>query len=341
MPGSDDADGSGQARARVAPPPAMVLAAGLGTRLRPLTHVRAKPAVPVNGRPLVRRILTWLAGHGIVDAVVNLHHRPATVAAVIGDGSDLGLRVRYSWEQPILGSAGGPRQALPLLTDGHGGPFLIVNGDTLSTVDVTALLDRHAASGAAVTMALIANPAPAKYGGVTVSRDGFVTGFTRAGTPGDSFHFVGVQVADARAFEALAAGIPAESVNALYPRLLAADTGAIAAFVSGASFDDIGTPRDYLATSLALADLEGPALVSTRSEIDDTAAIERTVVWDDVAIGRHTRLTECIVADGVRLPHGASYERSVIVRHDGAAPAADERVNDGLLIRPIGIGISR
>src|SRR6478736_1023377 len=147
------------------PPPAMLLAAGLGTRLRPLTAVRAKPAVPVNGRPLARRILTWLAGHGIRDAVVNLHHRPETVAAVVGDGSDLGLRVRYSWEQPVLGSAGGPRHALPLLTDGAGGPFLIVNADTLSTVDLAALLARHLSSGALVTMALIPNPDPMKYGG--------------------------------------------------------------------------------------------------------------------------------------------------------------------------------
>src|SRR4051812_6879992 len=141
--------------ARSDTPPAMLLAAGLGTRLRPLTAVRAKPAVPVNGRPLARRILTWLAGQGIREAIVNLHHRPDTVAAVIGDGSDLGLRVRYSWEQPVLGSAGGPRHALPLLTDDNDGPFLIVNADTLSTVDLAGLLARHVSSRALVTMALI------------------------------------------------------------------------------------------------------------------------------------------------------------------------------------------
>src|SRR4051794_5148841 len=112
--------------ARSDAPPAMLLAAGLGTRLRPLTSVRAKPAAPFIGRPLARRILIWLASHGIRHAIVILHHRPETVAAVVGDGSDLGLRVRYSWEQPVLGSAGGPRHALPLLTDAREGPFLIV-----------------------------------------------------------------------------------------------------------------------------------------------------------------------------------------------------------------------
>ena len=89
-------------------PRALLLTAGLGTRLRPLTYARAKPAVPVNGEPLVRRILKWLTGHGIRDVVLNLHHRPETIAAVTGDGADLGIRIRYSWEQPVLGSAGGP-----------------------------------------------------------------------------------------------------------------------------------------------------------------------------------------------------------------------------------------
>ena len=93
--------------------PALVLTAGLATRLRPLSLVRAKAAVPVAGTPLVLRILRQLAAAGITDAVLNLHHLPHTLAAVVGDGSDVGVRVRYSWEMPVLGSAGGPRHALP------------------------------------------------------------------------------------------------------------------------------------------------------------------------------------------------------------------------------------
>ena len=79
---------------------ALVLTAGLGTRLRPLTLVRAKPAIPVAGEPLVRRIVRWLAANGVTDVVLNLHHLPATLTSVVGDGSDLGSLVRYSWEQP-------------------------------------------------------------------------------------------------------------------------------------------------------------------------------------------------------------------------------------------------
>ena len=113
--------------------PALVLTAGLGTRLRPLTAVRAKPALPVAGEPLVRRILRWLAAAGVKRPVLNLHHLPETVTALVGDGADLGPSVRYSWEIPMLGSAGGPRRALPLLDADR---FLIVNGDTLTDVDL-------------------------------------------------------------------------------------------------------------------------------------------------------------------------------------------------------------
>ena len=172
-------------------PGALVLTAGLGTRLRPLTYVRAKAAVPVNGDTLARRVVRWLSSQGVHDLVLNLHHLPETIAASVGDGSDLQARVRYSWEQPVLGSAGGPRRALPLLSS----TFIIVNGDTLTDVDLPAMLASHAASDALVTMALIPNPRPEQYGGVRVS-GGLVTGFTRAGTPGDSYHFIGVQIVE-------------------------------------------------------------------------------------------------------------------------------------------------
>ena len=79
---------------------ALVLTAGLGTRLRPLTDVRAKPAIPVAGEPMVRRIVAGWSSHGVDDLVLNLHHLPETIRRVVGDGSDLGARVRYSWEQP-------------------------------------------------------------------------------------------------------------------------------------------------------------------------------------------------------------------------------------------------
>src|SRR5690348_13706455 len=143
---------------------ALVLTAGLGTRLQPLTRARAKAAAPVDGDPLARRTIRWLVSHGIRDLVLNLHHRPESITEAIGDGSDLGARVRYSWESPVLGSAGGPRHALPLLLDRSGdGSFVLVNGDTLASVDLDAMAAQHRASGALVTMGLIRNPRPDKY----------------------------------------------------------------------------------------------------------------------------------------------------------------------------------
>ncbi len=158
---------------------ALVLAAGLGTRLRPLTFVRAKPAVPVAGEPIVRRIIAWLARQHVTDLVLNLHHLPETITALVGDGSDLGVRVRYSWEQPeVLGSAGGPRHALPIIGSDT---FFIVNGDTMTDLALEPLADAHQKSGALVTMALVPNREPDRYGGVTLTADGSFSGFVGRG----------------------------------------------------------------------------------------------------------------------------------------------------------------
>ena len=146
--------------------PALVLTAGLATRLRPLSFVRAKAALPVAGTPLIHRILRSLSSAGAQDVVLNLHHLPHTLTSLLGDGSALGMRIRYSWEVPVLGSAGGPKRAIPLLA--NPGTFLVLNGDTLTDVSLPALLDDHRRSGALVTMAVVPNTEPEKYSGVGV-----------------------------------------------------------------------------------------------------------------------------------------------------------------------------
>jgi len=305
-------------------PPALVLTAGLGTRLRPLTHARAKAAVPINGQPLAIRVARWLAANGFRDLVFNLHHHPESIAACLGDGTHLDVRIRYSWEKEVLGSGGGPRHALPLLTDGGDQRFLIVNGDTLSDVDLDAVLGAHSRSGALVTMALIPNPAPDKYGGVLVDSNGFVTTFTPRGAAPRSLHFIGVQVIEAAALLELEEGVSAGTVGELYPKLIARDPRSVAAFISAASFHDIGTPADCLHTTLELAEIEGARLVGARCVVDESALIERSALWDDVTVEAGARLTECIVADGVTIPAGAVFDRRAIV--SGAA---------GLLIEPL------
>jgi len=305
---------------------ALVLAAGLGTRLRPLTLVRAKAAMPIAGEPLIRRFSRWLVGRGVTDLVVNLHHRPQTIAAVLGDGSDLGARVRYSWEQPrVLGSAGGVRRALPLLAD----TFFIMNGDTLTDVNLDALAAAHAASGALVTLSLIENPDPTRYGGVTVDRDHRVTGFVPRGPRAvEAFHFVGVQAAAAEAFRSLPDNQAANSIGGLYDRLIASRPGSVRAFLTSASFLDIGTVGDYVATSRAVARQEATSHHDAPAD-RRSAAAPTAIVWDDVEIGAGAELDDCIVTDGVRVPSGARYRQAVLLRGaDGeivAIPWTNER----------------
>jgi NDP-sugar pyrophosphorylase family protein len=287
-------------------PPALLLTAGLGTRLRPLTLVRAKPAVPVAGEPLVRRIIKWLSSSGVSDLVLNLHHLPETIASAVGDGADLGVRVRYSWEQPeVLGTAGGPKRALPLLGNGT---FLIVNGDTLTDVDVPSLVASHRKSGALVTLALIPNHQPHKYGGVVLDSRSGVTGFVRPGvSAAGSFHFVGVQAVEPSAFDDVRADVPANSIGGAYDRLLARP-GAIRGFVTSGTFWDVGTIDDYWNTSAAL----GGAAPGKGARIDPSARIGTSILWDDVTIGADAVLEDCIVTDAAIVPAGARFRRAVL-----------------------------
>ncbi len=284
---------------------ALLLTAGLGTRLQPLTSVRAKAAVPVAGEPLARRIVRWLAANGVTNIVANLHHLPATLTSVLGDGSDLGTQVRYSWEQPaILGSAGGPRHALSIIGADR---FLIVNGDTLTDVDLPAVAAAHEEAGALVTMALVPNREHLKYGGVLAGRDGTVTGFVRRGPGAEgSFHFFGVQIVEAAVFKPLPDNQLLDSVGGVYDKLIAARPGSVRAFVSNASYWDIGTVTDYWRTSLAFAKESGGA--------------PRSILWDHVRLGAGSVLDECIVTDDVEVPAGATYRRTILMKTaDGLA----------------------
>ena len=294
--------------------PALVLTAGKATRLRPLSSIRAKAAMPVAGTPLVVRILKWLRAAGVRRVVMNLHHRPETITGVVGDGSAWDVAVRYSWEPTILGSAGGPRRALPLLDAER---FLIVNGDTLTDCDLPSLVARHADSNALVTLALVPGDV-ARYGGAVVDDEGYVRRFARAhqDTTGERLlHFIGVQAAESAAFAALPDNSPSEIVQTVYPALMAGRPRAVAAYASRAEFHDVGTARDYLETVRRIAARESQPL--DRGEgcrVADDASVVDSILWDRVTIGRGAHLTRCVVAADVTVPDGARYEDAVIVR---------------------------
>ncbi len=148
---------------------AMVLAAGLGTRLRPLTETKPKPLLPVAGRPILVWNLLLLKRHGITEVIINVHHLGEQIVRALGDGARLGLRLAYSHEPTLQGTGGGIKQAAPFLKDG---PFLVLNGDTLSDCDLTALIAAHRASGALATLAVREDPDASTWGPVTLDARG-------------------------------------------------------------------------------------------------------------------------------------------------------------------------
>jgi mannose-1-phosphate guanylyltransferase len=298
--------------------PALVLAAGLGTRLRPLSGVRAKAALPVAGRPIIIRILEQLRSAGVERVVVNLHHRPETIAAIVGDGRHLGLEVRYSWEPVVLGSGGGPARALPLLAADR---FFIVNGDTLAPVDLAALAAEHRASGAMATLAVV--PADlAGYNAILADADCRWTGVASRGTsvtglPGTPWHFVGVQAVNASAFASVDASCPSETVREIYPRLAAQRPGAVRVSPTTGAFFDVGTSADYFATVRRVAEAERRPLDRGKDVvIHPTARVMDCILWDRIMVGAGARLTGCIVADDVEIPAGVGYDRKVITRDE-------------------------
>lgn len=265
---------------------------------------------------MVRRIMAWLTAAGVNEVVMNLHYLPESIARVVGDGSDLGIRARYSWEQPnVLGSAGGVRQALDILgTD----TFLLVNGDTLTDLDAARLVAAHRASGALVTMAVTPNLEPRRYSGLRVASDGSVTGVEPRGSSVASYHFIGAQVVQASAFARVPRGAAVNSVGGLYDTLIADLPGSVRACPMSARFWDIGTVADYWTTSHYFATLASAA----PTPMDRHAHVVDSIIWDEVTFGDGACVERCIITDGVHVPANARYANSVLLRGTDATVVA-------------------
>ncbi len=153
---------------------AMVMAAGLGTRLRPLTHFLPKPMVPIANRPVLHHLLNLLARHDIREVGVNIHVFPGLIKGYFGDGSALGMSIRWSEERELLGTAGGTKK---LESYWAGETILVTSGDGLHDVDVTALIGHHRRTGGLATLAVKPVDDPSAYGVVIVERDTRIKGF--------------------------------------------------------------------------------------------------------------------------------------------------------------------
>jgi mannose-1-phosphate guanylyltransferase/mannose-1-phosphate guanylyltransferase/phosphomannomutase len=167
---------------------AMLLAAGLGTRLRPLTYELPKPMVPILGRPVMEHIMRLLARHKFDDVIANLHYFPDLIRDTFGDGSGQGIKMVYSYEPELLGTAGGVRNA----QEHFGGEtFLVISGDALTDIDLTKFYEAHKAKGGIATLALKYVDDPSELGVVILNDDGRIQGFQEKPAPGEELSNLG------------------------------------------------------------------------------------------------------------------------------------------------------
>ena len=223
---------------------AMILAAGLGTRLRPLTDVTPKPLLPVAGTPMIVWNLLLLKRHGIRDVVINLHHLGAMIPQALGDGTAFGMRIVYSQELVILGTGGGIKQAEPHF---NGEPVLILNGDTLFELDLGALMAFHREQQAAATLVLRQDPEAARWGLVEVTDRAEVVRITGRGcaepTATAARMFAGIHILHPRLLRILQAGKECSIIDPYVQGIRAGER------IMGYDFDgfwsDVGTPERY------------------------------------------------------------------------------------------------
>lgn len=294
---------------------AMILAAGFGTRLFPLTIDRTKPAIPFLGKPLVGYVAEYIAKFGFKEVVVNLHHQPESVIEALGDGSDFGVRIHYTLEEPdILGTAGALDNARHLL---EGETFLIVNGKIITDIDISKAVETHKKSGAAATMVLKENPKREKFT-VVETQDGLVTGFGGFPSMTDEaavpLMFTGIHILEPEVFEYIEPGAYADIVQVFYRKALT-DGKRIAAHVATGTWYELSTIPRYLDISLSMM-TSGTVCKGSGCSIADSASVTNSVIWDDVTIGENARLDRTIIADGVTIENGAVFENVAIVRAD-------------------------
>jgi mannose-1-phosphate guanylyltransferase len=232
---------------------AMILAAGRGERLRPLTDTVPKPLVVVGGRPLIDYALDAVANAGIRRVVVNLHHLGAQIREHMGDGSRFGLSVEYSVEDILQDTGGGIRDARRFL---EGSPFVTLNADTIVDVDLRSLAEEHAASGALATMLLRKDSRMASFGLIETEPDGRVGRFLGKPRPGcheplEPYMYTGVQVLGSRVFDYLGVEGPFSITKVGYPAMLEAGE-----FVVGRPFEGawitVGTPAEMAEAEVLL-----------------------------------------------------------------------------------------
>jgi NDP-sugar pyrophosphorylase family protein len=293
----------------------MILAAGYGERLWPLTVDRTKPALPVLGKPLVGYVAEYLARFGITEVVVNLHHHPDSVRRSLGDGARFGVKLEYVHEPVILGTSGALDNARALL---EGDTFVVINGKLITDIDLGEAIAEHRRRNALATLVLRRNPKRERFS-VVETRDGLVTRF--AGMPSvetvsedPPLMFTGIQILEPRIFDYIPRGVFSHSTVEVYPQAIAKGE-TIVAHVADGMWYELSTLQRYLDISLALLLQQGrDSYAGVNASIDSSAEVRESILWNDVTIEREARVRRAVLGDGVRVRSGEKIDDAVVVR---------------------------
>jgi len=323
---------------------AMILAAGLGTRMRPLTAERAKPALPVRGRPVVSLLLELLERQGIREVLINLHHLPDSIRRAVEADRPAQLAITWSNEEKPLGTGGGIRRAAEFLRESETG--VVLAGDMLLDVDLVGLHARHVASGRDATLLLRRDRREATFGSVGVDAEGRIGrigrhGISRATAETDRGLFTGIRFFDREVLTEWPVREVFEDLRDwLMPR---AESGAIrlgAEIVDGPAnvWEPVGTPEEYLQVNLVPPDLPhlGGSATVWQGAIDLLGRERDVIAARSVRIPGDAELARCVVWDGARVPAGAKLCDGVFGARGfyAAAPLADGRLGGETGIGP-------
>jgi mannose-1-phosphate guanylyltransferase/mannose-1-phosphate guanylyltransferase/phosphomannomutase len=320
----------------------MVLAAGLGTRLRPITYEMPKPMVPVLNRPVMEHIVRLLARHGFTETIANLHWFPDLIESHLGDGTEFGVELTYSPEQQLLGTSGGVRNAAGFLGDS----FLVISGDALTDIDLTAMREYHESHDGIATLATKRVDDTSQFGVAITGADGRIQGFQEKPDPAEALSDLancGIYMLRSEIFDffpspgtskAAGPGDPAGFADwamDVFPRLLEGDVpfysheidaywndvgnleelrqGTLDALSGAVAVEPGGELVEGFRSGSADADegaLRGPVLLGSGCEIGDDVRIDGpAVIGDGVRVGPNSRLREVILLPGAEVPAGS------------------------------------
>ena len=319
----------------------MVLAAGAGTRLRPLTLATPKPMVPVVNRPVIHHVLDNLLRHGVKEVMLNLHAHADQVRGYCGDGSRWSLKLRYSLEPKLMGTAGAIKRAEKFLSDG---PFFVMSGDGLSDIDLTAMYAFHKRRGSMATMAVKKVDARFEYGVTLMDGNQRIKGFLEKPSWGDVFSSqvnTGIYLFEPEVLKLIPANTVYDFGHQLWPKLLKLKKP-IYAYDTDAYWCDVGNLPEYRRCQVDCLDRKAainiPGVELRRGVwVSEGAAIDRKAkLLAPVVIGKAAKIAAgavvgpySVIGDRAQIGHGAVLERCILF--ENVTVGAGVRLNNCII----------